>query len=68
MTSVLALQRNELRDRLTVVEPAASGMLAALKELANVSRSYIAHMDADDIVALEAARAAIAQAEAAGVK
>ncbi len=46
----------------------ASELLAALRELSHVSRSYIAHMDADDIVALNVARAAIVRAEVAGVK
>ena len=41
----------------------APELLVALKELANVSRSYLAHMDADDIAALEAAREVIAKAE-----
>lgn len=46
---------------------AAPAMLAALKNLADVSRSYIGAMDAEDLEALEDARAAIAAAEAAGV-
>lgn len=37
-------------------------LLGALQELADVSRSYLAHMDAADIVALDRARAALAKA------
>ena len=43
--------------------PGYDDMLAALKSLADTLRSYLAHMDADDIAELEAARAAIARAE-----
>jgi hypothetical protein len=42
---------------------AAPDLLAALRELADVSRAYLEHMDAEDLAALEAARAAIAKAE-----
>lgn len=41
---------------------AAPDLLEALRALADVSRTYLAHMDADDIVTLEQARAAIARA------
>lgn len=42
---------------------AAPDLLTALAELADASRSYIEHMDADDIAVLERARAAIAAAK-----
>jgi hypothetical protein len=42
---------------------AAPDLLAVLQDLADVSRGYLEHMDAEDIAALEAARAAIAKAE-----
>lgn len=48
------------RDRLLAINVE---LLAALREIADVSRHYISHMDADDIVALDRARAAIARAK-----
>lgn len=42
---------------------AAPAMLKALEALAGASRSYIEHMDAEDLQALEEARAAIAAAK-----
>lgn len=42
---------------------AAPDLLAALHNLADTSRAYLAHMDAEDITALEIARIAIAKAE-----
>lgn len=41
-------------------------LLAALKELADASRSYIGYMDADDVDVLERARAAVAKATTGG--
>jgi len=40
-------------------------LTAALKALADTSRAYLEHMDAEDVATLEAARAAIAKAEGA---
>lgn len=54
---------SEYSDRPRAIEyvraDAAEELVKALEDLANVSRSYIAHMDADDIASLDKARSTL---------
>lgn len=62
-------ERKRMEEAVAIARKQKAGpaLYDALRTLADTSRTYLAHMDADDIAALETARAALAKAEGTNV-